>query len=304
MPILDLYDGPVVQIEGGELIVLMAADSERGLSAYWQRPIRADIATELIDGDILQLYRNMARLCRMMPNAPYAELEVRNRHDRVIRRHCVDRELILCELDRRAAREQAGSEQEGIEYAMEPEALVFLGDPPIDERLLTLPPSAWSRLEASMHGRRRSTSLDGRAHLVEALGEEAIEGLMACVVECWPSTEQARRVIQILRPRALFERSLEKLLGDIPDDEAGGWMDVFLASVTSHRDEADLEAAFARARPEVRWRLARGFVALIRDRWSDKEEEARLRAIMAAAQDAAVDEVVLNEIGDFIPERD
>ena len=303
MPILDYYDGPVVQVEGGELIVLMAADLERGLRAYWQRPLRADVASELVDGAIVQLYRNMARLCRAMPNAPCAELEVRNRHDRVIRRHCVDRELILRELDRRAALEQAGSEQAGIEYAMEPEALVFLGDPPIDETLLTLPPSAWSRLEASMHGSRRSTSLDGRAHLVEALGEEAIEGLMACVVERWPSAEQARRVLQILRPRVLFERSLEKLLGDIPDDELSGWMDVFLASVTSRRDEADLEAAFARARPEVRWKLARGFVALIRDRWN-KEEEARLRAIMAAAQDASVDEVVLNEIGDFIPERD
>jgi hypothetical protein len=303
MPILDLYDGPVVQIEGGELIVLMAADLERGLRAYWQRPIRADIATELIDGDILQLYRNMARLCRMMPNAPYAELEVRNRHDRVIRRHCVDRELILCELDRRAAREEAGSEQEGIEYAMEPEALVFLGDPPIDERLLTLPPSAWSRLEASMHGRRRSTSLDGRAHLVEALGEEAIEGLMTLVLQAG-FAEQARGVLQVLRPRVLFERSLEKLLDDIPDDELSGWLDVFLASVTRRRDEADLEAAFAQARPEVRWRLARGFVALIQDQWMGKEDEARLRRIMADVHDAHVDEVVMSAIGDFIPERD
>ena len=303
MPILDFYDGPVVQIEGGELIVLMAADLERGLRAYWQRPIRADVATELIDGDILQLYRNMARLCRMMPNAPYAELEVRNRHDRVIRRHCVDRELILCELDRRAAREQAGSEQEGIEYAMEPEALVFLGDPPIDERLLTLPPSAWSRLEASMHGRRRSTSLDGRAHLVEALGEEAIEGLMTLVLQAG-FAEQARGVLQVLRPRVLFERSLEKLLDDIPDDELSGWLDVFLASVTRRRDEADLEAAFAQARPEVRWRLARGFVALIQDQWMGKEDEARLRRIMADVHDAHVDEVVMSAIGDFIPERD
>jgi hypothetical protein len=251
----------------------------------------------------LQLYRNMARLCRMMPNAPYAELEVRNRHDRVIRRHCVDRELILCELDRRAAREEAGSEQEGIEYAMEPEALVFLGDPPIDETLLTLPPSAWSRLEASMHGRRRSTSLDGRAHLVEALGEEAIEGLMTLVLQAG-FAEQARGVLQVLRPRVLFERSLEKLLDDIPDDELSGWLDVFLASVTRRRDEADLEAAFAQARPEVRWRLARGFVALIQDQWMGKEDEARLRRIMADVHDAHVDEVVMSAIGDFIPERD
>ena len=154
-----------------------------------------------------------------------------------------------------------------------------------------------------MHGRRRSTSLDGRAHLVEALGEEAIEGLMTLVLQAG-FAEQARGVLQVLRPRVLFERSLEKLLDDIPDDELSGWLDVFLASVTRRRDEADLEAAFAQARPEVRWRLARGFVALIQDQWMGKEDEARLRRIMADVHDAHVDEVVMSAIGDFIPERD
>lgn len=291
MGVLEFHDGPVIAVEDGLLVVLMAANVELGLKAYWRRRVRTDFESEIAESHILKSYALFADACRRMPNAPCALIEVENRKGRVVRRFEVDRESVLRELDRRGAMETAGSTQAFFAYAKHPEALAFLGDPPFDEASLAVEPSAWSQLESCLRHGVRTEVDDALASDVEVL-----DGLMWMIVNFEPGSEDALRIVRAWKPERLVTRALEALTQELPNAEQSGWIDVLTRAI-SRRDQPAIEAAFVAATDASRWKIARGIVALIQDAWIDENDEARLRGLMAAAKDAHVDEVVMGGIG-------
>lgn len=291
MGVLEFHDGPVIAVEDGLLVVLMAADVELGLRAYWRRRVRRDFESKIAEAGTLKSHALFAEACRRMPNAPCALIEVENRKGRVVRRFVVERESVLRELDRRGAMEAEGSTQTFFAYATQPEALPFLGDPPFDAASLAIEPSAWSQLESCLrHGVR--IEVDDAL----ACDEEVLDGLMWMIVNFEPGSEDALRIVRAWKPERLVTRALEALAHEPPDAEHSGWIDVLTRAI-SRRDQPAIEAAFAAATDASRWKFARGIIALIQDAWIDENDEARLRALMAAAKDAHVDEVVVSAIG-------
>jgi len=291
MGVLEFHDGPVIAIQDGLLVVLIAANVELGLKSYWRRRVRVDLEREISDSGILKSYAILAQALREMPNAPAATIEVVNRNGSVVRRFEIARSLVLRELDRRGALATAGSKQTFFEYATEPDALVFMGDPHFNAASLAIEPSAWSQLESCLH-HGVCVEVDGAL----ATDQEVLDGLMWMIVRFDPGSEEALRIVRAWKPRRLVEQALEALISGLPDTEAVGWIDV-LTGAMSRRDQPAIEAAFAQATDASRWRIARGIVRLIQDEWIDADDEARLRALMAAEEDARVDEVVMNAIG-------